>query len=453
MSQSYFHSIVFFLFSLFALPSVFAQPVQNITLDSAIRIALENNREIRISEYDVNAAQSAVSEARGGFLPQINASGQYTRNIKKPVIFLPSNGGFPGGNGNGGGSNTIEVGYNNSYNLGINLNLPLYSRQLIKSYEAARQNERISETSLEQTENAVTGQTKRAFFTVLMSQELTDFTRQRIRNAREQLEDAKRQMQQGVISEYDVLVAEVQLENLRPELIQTENDLELSKLELKRILGIVDQDSIQVTGDLTPGRPKSIPPGPNPGNFLASNYQLQLLNQQRELMETNIDIQQAVLFPTLSAFGDYQTQSQDDTFDFSGYQWVNTASVGLNLQIPLFAGNTNRERITQSRIELRQAEEELQITEESLLTEYRSITSQIRQIIRRIEATERAVEQAERAYNIARSRFNQGLGTQMEINESELAYAQSQLNYLQAIYDYRITRTNLEELQGELSPN
>lgn len=451
MIWSYFYSAVIFFLLLSVCRPIAAQQVQNITLDNAIQIALENNREINVSEYGVDAARSAVNEARGGFLPQINITGQYTRNILKPVIFLPSDGGFPGGNG-GGGSNTIEVGYNNSYNLGINLDQPIYSRQLFKSYEAARQSERISETGLEQTENNVIAQTKRAFFTVLVSRELVTFTERRIQNAREQLEDARRQMQQGIVSEYDVLVAEVQLENLRPELIQAENDLELSKLDLKRILGIVEQDSIEVAGALVPDKPSPVPVHQNPEHSLAGNFQLQLLNQQRELLETNIDIQQAVLFPTLSAFGNYQTQSQDDTFNFSDYQWVNTAAIGLNLQIPLFAGNTNRERITQSQIELRQAEEELQITEESLLTEYKSITSQIRQIIRRIEATERAVEQAERAYDIARSRFNQGLGTQIEINESELAYAQSQLNYLQAVYDYRIARTNLEELRGELAP-
>src|SRR3970282_2155381 len=59
------------------------------TLDQAISIALEQNRDVLIADQDRYKADAQISEARSGAFPQINLSGQYARNIQKPVLFLP----------------------------------------------------------------------------------------------------------------------------------------------------------------------------------------------------------------------------------------------------------------------------------------------------------------------------------------------------------------------------
>src|SRR5690554_7269589 len=99
-----------------------AQERVSLSLEDAIEAALEENREIRIAKYGVEAAESGLREATGGFFPEVSLSGQYMRNVKKPVIFLGDGGGFPGMEG---GPSRIEVGSNNSYQAGLSATVPV----------------------------------------------------------------------------------------------------------------------------------------------------------------------------------------------------------------------------------------------------------------------------------------------------------------------------------------
>ena len=69
---------------------------------------------------------------------------------------------------------------------------------------------------------------------------------------------------------------------------------------------------------------------------------------------------------------------------------------------------------------------------------------------RRIEAQEKTVEQAQRGYDIASTRFVNGLGTQLEVNDAQVALTQARVNRIQAYYDYVIASVDLNETLGIL---
>ncbi|HVP58885.1 MAG TPA: TolC family protein, partial [bacterium] len=72
-------------------PAASGEPPLVITLDKAISMALEQNRDILIAAQDRTRANAQVSEARSGVFPSLDISGVYTRNIDKPVLFLAPN--------------------------------------------------------------------------------------------------------------------------------------------------------------------------------------------------------------------------------------------------------------------------------------------------------------------------------------------------------------------------
>lgn len=420
---------------------------QVIDLDRAVELALEHNRQIRMAGYEVEAAESGYREALGAFFPQVSISGQYTRNVKKPVIFLGDGMSFPGG----GGGGTIEVGSNNSYQAGLNASLPIYSRSILQARETASRSRELTQATARDTRNAVIADVKRAFHTILMSKELVKVTRQRVDNAREQVATVRAQSERGLATEYDLLAAEVQLESLQPELIQMEDDVTTSILQFKNLLGISDWGEITIEGELEPAQVYTFEQDRERlyQSMLTGNTQLRQLSRQIELAKSSTDLERASLFPTLSAFGNYQLLTEDDTYQFGNYDWVKTAAIGLSVQVPLFAGNSRKERITQAQIGVRQAEEQKLATQESLQTELATLTNRLSQIERRMRAADRAQQQAQRAYELSRLRFEQGVGTQLEVNDAELSFANSQLASLQAYFDYQLAMITLEQLQGE----
>ncbi|NUN10284.1 MAG: TolC family protein, partial [Ignavibacteriaceae bacterium] len=79
-----------------------------------------------------------------------------------------------------------------------------------------------------------------------------------------------------------------------------------------------------------------------------------------------------------------------------------------------------------------------------------SIIYRIEQAILRIETQSKTVKQAAEGYNIAKSRLENGLATQLEVNDAELALRQARLNRLQAVYDLNIAESDLGALTGKI---
>jgi len=86
---------------------------------------------------------------------------------------------------------------------------------------------------------------------------------------------------------------------------------------------------------------------------------------------------------------------------------------------------------------------------EAIKTQALSILYRIQQALKRIEGQSKTVKQAEEGYNIARRRLENGLATQLEVNDAELALRQARINRLQAIYDLKVAEAELNTVLGK----
>ncbi len=86
------------------------QETVELSLEKAVRMALENDELLRQAGEGVRGTEAGVREAKAGRLPSLTVSGQYSRNIRKPVLFLPSDMGDAFG-----GVTKIELGEDNDF--------------------------------------------------------------------------------------------------------------------------------------------------------------------------------------------------------------------------------------------------------------------------------------------------------------------------------------------------
>ncbi|MAT59796.1 MAG: hypothetical protein CMF23_17620 [Ignavibacteriae bacterium] len=415
------------------------EKVMNLDLQKAIQIALEKNTEIRVAKLEVDKSEEKLRETRSGLFPNIEANGQYQRYIEKPVIFLPP--GSPLGE-------VLEIGSNNSYLGTIGARVPIFSMGLYDGIGVASKSVELNSENLRFTEIATINNVKKAFNSVLLAREFKDVINQSLQNSLDQLENVKRLNKQGVASDYDLLRAEVQVENLRPQVIQAENNYEISKENLKVLIGLKSEQEINILDEFDFDGQYDISLQQYLDDVMKNNPQLAILNKQEEIANRAISLEKSAYFPSLSAFGNYQYQAQSDDFKFSDYKWVSTFVVGLQLQIPIFNGFKTPARVEQANITLNQLEEQRQGLTEALKTQLQNVVYVIEQTIIRIKGQDKNIEQAQQGYEIARTRFENGLGTQLEVNDAELALRQARLNRLQAIYDLRIAEAELQLILG-----
>ncbi|MBU2636291.1 MAG: TolC family protein, partial [Bacteroidetes bacterium] len=359
---------------------------RKITLDTALDIALKENKTLQISQLEVDKAYSKLTEARGNLMPKINASGQYTRNIEKPVIFLP-----PGSFGNISGKPTImEIGSDNSYNASVSASLPIFSYPIYSSISMASTGTDLAQEANKGTKAKTIADVKKNFYQVLLAREAKNLMQASLKNALDNLENVRRMQKQGLVSEYDLIRAEVQVENIKPIALQAENNYELAKNSFKITLGLDAAEQIDVEGELkyVPVDPLNLNTAIN--EALQQNSDIKQLNFQVELSKEMVHLERSNHLPTLAVFGNYQYQTQANNFKFSDYYWVKTFFAGLQIQVPIFNGWGTQAKVDQAKISYQQAAERQSLITESIKIQTQNALYRIEQAKKRIEGQDRA---------------------------------------------------------------
>ncbi|MGB9773125.1 MAG: TolC family protein [Bacteroidota bacterium] len=450
--QRYFcfqSSITLLMISLLVRPlPALAEEPREITLDAAISLALKLNKQLSVAQLEMEKARAKYHEALGGALPKLSGTGQYTRNIKSPVFFLP-NAILTGGRIREG-TTPVAFAQKNSYLGSISLSQPLFIGQVYEGISIASTSYKLALESYESAKTQTVLNVKRAFYGVLLAREAAALAEMSLKNAEENLKNVQRMNSQGLVSDYDLIRARVQVDNLRPYAMQAHDQYELSKNYLKMAIGLSPDEPINVLGDLSFAPKDSVVSVEDAQRIaLANNYDLRQLEFRVELAQQSVTLEKYGHYPSLVAFGNYQWQAQADNFQFSEYLWAKSFVLGVQLQIPIFNGFQTASRVQQAEITFDEAKKQRDAFVDKLKTDVASIVYRVQQARKRVEAQTQSIGQAEKAYQIAKSRYNAGLGTQLEVNDAEVAMTQSKVNYLQAVYDYLIAQAELDQVLGK----
>ncbi|MDI6802616.1 MAG: TolC family protein [Bacteroidota bacterium] len=439
---------IIILLSFFLITATIIKAQENvarkINLQTAIELALEQNKALNISKLEVDKTHSKLTEARSNLLPKINASGQYTNNIKKPVIFLPPGTPFS----RPGQPAIMEIGSDHSYSGIISASLPVFSYPIYIGMSMANTGKDLAEETFRGTKFKTIADVKKSFYGVLLSREVKNLMIASLKNANDNFENVRKMQKQGLVSEYDLIRAEVQVENVKPIALQAENNYELAKNSFKIALGLDASVNIDIDGELdykqteTPNFTRTVEV------LDQNNSDIKQLQYHVDIAKSMINLERSGHLPTLAAFGNYQYQTQANDLKFKDYNWVNTQFVGLQLQIPIFNGWGTQAKIDQAKISYQQLLDRQNLLTEAVKIQAQNVIYRIEQGKKRIDGQDKAIAQAERGFEIAKSRYSNGLGTQLEVNDAELALTQSKVNYFQAVYDYNSAVAELEQLLG-----
>ncbi|MFH0991540.1 MAG: TolC family protein [bacterium] len=447
MKNTYRIILTLFLFAGLSTPKLPAQQSQAkiFTLEEAVRIAMQKNPDLISARLEVDRADARVSEAIGTALPSITLAGQYSHAFKKPVFFLPN---FFADRPNE--IVAIEMGTKHSINSSLTVSQILFNAAVITGVGVAKIYSGAARELLRAKEVETVAKTRKAFYGALMTKEVVQMMRQTLKNAEDNLRNVQVMGKQGIVSEYDQLRAEVGIANLRPMILQAENNYALALDGLRNTIGLGVNDQVDIAGMLKfePVDPLLLEGATE--KVLEANYGLRAMRMNLEISDAVVSINKSEYYPTLAAFGNYQYQLAKNSFNISPNDFIASSSVGLSLSINLFNGLQTSSRVEQAKLELQKAHEQFNGMEKNIRTGTHSVLLQLKQAHQRYEAQGMTVEQAQRGYKIATTRFTSGVGTQLEVNDAQLALTQAQVNRIQAIFDYLNAAADFDQLLSRL---
>jgi outer membrane protein TolC len=437
------------------------------TLDEAINTALNNNRDITISVMNVNKSGAAVNEAFGYALPSLDLSGNFSHFLQKPKTSFPDFGTLlqnatysilfdenviPRDENKFKPIKNILQSFaqTNNFSTSLTLSQTLFSSAVFKGIGASQIYYDLAKADLISTVSKTVLSVQKTFYGVLLSKEILDITKSSFENAQANLKDVKALYNEGMVSEFDMLQAEVQVENIRPVVLQMENQLQSAKDALKIVIGISQNDEIDVNGEFI-YQPFDINDEDELINeALKSNYDLKTLDLKKQVDKAFIELDVSEYWPNIAAFGQYSYAGSSDNWNFNNYS---SATVGISFSMNLWNGNRTKNAVQQSTITYQQTDEQLkQLTDYTLLN-VKAKLQELKKVESIIDAQNRTVEVAERSYSIAKVRYKEGAGSQIELQNTDLALKQARLNRIQSMYSYLVTKYELEQLLGRTNPD
>ncbi len=274
--------------------------------------------------------------------------------------------------------------------------------------------------------------------------------RSSLKNAEDNLKNVRLMQKQGIVSDYDELRASVGVENLRPTVIQSENNYSLALDNLRNTIGMSSNEDIILSESLKFEAVDDSILAQAESLVLESNPGLAAVKRQIELNGAVINAERSNYLPTIAMFGSYSYSAIKDRFNFSTNDFYKSSQIGLSFSLNLFQGLQTYAKVEQAQLEQRKSEEQKTNVERNLRTGTHSVRSNLQQARKRVEAQDQTVEMAERGYKIVTTRFLANAATQLEVNDAQLALTQAKVNRIQAIYDYLVASADLDQLIGHL---
>ena len=447
---------VFIAASFFIPFSIQAQDTLRIDLAQALEIALSENPTIKVANQEIEKKRYAHKGTLASLFPQINYSADYSRTLKKQVMYMDFDMGDMGGMG-GEATEGIsqadmdkgfEVGSSNNWSTGINASMPLINASLWKSLRISATDVELAVEQARSSKLSMINQVKKGFYAVLLAHDSYVVFKQSYDNAMENYLDIKRKYEQGTVAEYDLIRADVTVKNTEPNLLQAENALVLAKWQLKALLGMDLEMPIDCEGALGDYRELLFADYMATDTTLAANTDLRQLDLQKQQLRHTLTMQKLDFLPTLSLSGLYQWSAMNNDFKFKNYRWNPYSMIGLSLSIPIFTGGSRYMKLKQTEISLKQLDWQRDDTQRNLRLAVKQQLDNMSTCVKRFDAASKGIDQAERGYRIAQKRYDTGAGTWLEMNDAELALTQARLNFNQAIYDYMVAKTDLEKTLG-----
>ena len=435
-----------------------------ITLEQALQIALSENVSVKVADQEIQRTDYARKGTYASLFPQIDVSGSYQRTIKKQVMYmdLDMGGGTSGEGGSAGDgsgdsalagfdtSEGLEVGRWNTWAAGLNATMPLVNTQLWKSLKVSGLEVELAIEKARSSRLDMVTQVKQAFFATLLAKESFQVYKDVYENAVTNCQETEKKFRAQKATEYDLTRAKTNVANAVPNVYDAESSVILSLWQLKAVMGVDLDMNIDVAGTLDDYSQQLFYDSSQADSLsLEDNTTMRQLAIQAEQLAHTIKMQKYAYIPTLSAAFSFSINAMTNDFKFSQYQWTPYSYVGVSLAIPIFSGGKRYNDVRQAKTQATQLKLQTMDTERNLRISIRQSLVTMETNIKTYNAAREAVASARKGYSIAEKTYQVGKNTLLELNDARLALTQAELSASQAIYNFLIAKSQLEQTLGQ----
>ena len=428
--------------------AVAAQEIHEIlTLEGAVARALDSSPLVKAAGFTVEVAEVRSRATFSNYLPKVTFDYNFTQGNNPVYVFgtLLNQRRFTAADfalNRLNNPNPIS-----NFQNKFSLNQLLFDGGRTRNIRTqARLGRQISDEELRKTQSDLIFRVVKSYLEALLAKEMVKVSEEAVQSAVADKEKAENMFKSGLVVESDLLSVQVHHAAQMEELVRARNQAKLALANLNFEMGMPLDQTFELIQPLKP--------------FPLENQDLKTL--QELALTLRPDFKQAQLatqsneaalgsarsefWPTLSAFGSWQTDDQNFASADSN-SWL----VGVNLRINLFNGRENQAHLAEAHL----LQKRQTIMQEHLA---QAIRLQIEKAYLEVETAtgvaevnQKSVAQAQESLRIVRNRYQTGLTTITELLRAETTLTRSKTSFLRSLFEQRISVANLELQVGQLS--
>ena len=418
------------------------------SLQAAIDYAVKHNATYLNAELDVKIAKYKNKEILAIGFPQIGASADFKDYFEIPTSLLPGQFfGAPAGT-------FIPVKFGTQYQAmaGVSVSQLIFNSDYIVGVKAAKELRVLSEKTLARTKTETIVTITKAYYTALINKERLKTLDANIIRIKKLFDDTKALNQNGFVEKIDVDRIELTYNNLMTEREKIGRLVGIAETLLKFQMGYDLKQPINLTDEIKADQLADIDLlAEQKTNYEARN-EYQLLQSQLKLNKIEMKRYKYQYLPSLVAYGSYNQQAQRTKFDFTdaSQKWYPIGIFGATLNVPIFNGGQKYYKVKQARVAILKTENSINQVKSFIDFEITSGSIAYKNAYSSMLMQKKNKELALTIYETSKKKYEAGVGSNLELVTAETALKESETNYLNAIYDLMMAKTDLDKATGAI---
>ena len=422
---------------------------QKLSLSECIDLAIENNENLKNSILEEKISKALSNEYLSIGFPQINFDGgiKYNHEVPKSLLdisrFMP---GVPEGT-------EQEVQFGQAYDGRVDLfvNQMIFNGSYFVGLSAAKELVKLSEKMTERNVIDIHESVSKAYYTTLNTKSRVDLVNSNIDRLDALLKQTKSLYENGFVEKLDLDRIQVSFNNLKSEKIKADRLYDLSLAVLKFQIGISVDKKIELIEEFNEELVTAFTFDLNEFDY-SKRIEYSILQTDKNLKFYELKNNRSQYLPQVYAnynYG-YNTSASQSNIFFESDRWKKFGTFGLQVIVPIFDGFLKRSRINQSKFKIEQVENQMLFLE-------RSINLQINQSLAAYQNSKESLKiasenlvLAQDVYFASEKKYAQGVGSNLELIDSNNSLKIAQNQYYNSLYESIISIIDIKKTLGIL---
>ena len=433
--------------NLFTPFAAYNQPEQEstkvLTLQQCIAYAMSHQPALKQSVIDESIAKTNNHIALSYWMPQLGLNGTLEHYYQLPYAFVP--------NSTTGQVTAVNSGLPNIFTPQANATQTLFTPDVLFAAQAAPLYNKQAKGNTTLTKISLISNVSTAFYDLLLTQEQITVLKEDTARLNKNKNDTYHQYIGGVVDKVDYKQATIQYNNATAQLITAEETLKPKYARLKQLIGYEQNKEFTVNFD-TQQMMQDIYFDTSETLDYSKRIEYTLLENSKHLQKETTNYYKYSFLPSLGAFYNYNWLYESKQYSDLYNKVYPTSLIGVNFSFPIFQGGRRIENIHKSKLIEKRQDWDLTNLKMLINTEYQTAMANYKSSLYNFHTMQENKQNAREVYDIVNLQYREGIKTYLNVITAESDLRTSEINYLNALFQLLISKTDLQKAMGDITP-